>query len=566
MSTIELSEYIQPLRKWWWLLLASTIIAAGSALAYLSTQPPLYESRTTLMVGSGVSDSNPDYNTLYIQQQLADTYADMAQRSTVYQKTAAALHLTWLPAYDVRVVSNTPILEIRVIDEIAERAQRVANELVNQLRSLSPGSKQTEDRRTFVEDQLHKLETSIRQTEDDISAKEQQLQNLNSAREIAAVRSEITALNQKLIDLRARYTDFLANSQRGAVNQLNVLEPAPLPTTPIDSQLPLNVAVAAMVGFALAAGAAYLMEYLDNTIKTADQVKRDLHLTTLGAIPMIQSAGEVDSKLVMLSGKQSGPSEAFRVLRTNLQFASVDRPLGLVLITSPSPAEGKSLTSANLSVALARSGKRVILVDADLHRPSQHRIFRLINHSGLTNALLADSNGIEQLLQTGPVENLRILTTGPLPPNPAELLSTKRMHDILELLRGMADIVVLDSPPVTVVADTAQVASQADGVVLVLNTQRTTREAAKRALGALTQVKANVLGVLLNGVSNQNTGYHYYYYASYANNYSRNERGQAKDKSKALPLLTPPKSVMVSETANPALDSNVGQITTATGD
>lgn len=564
MSTIELREYIQPLGKWWWLLLASTIIAAGSALAYLSTQPPLYESRTTLMVGSGVSDSNPDYNTLYIQQQLADTYADMAQRSTVYQKTAEALNLEWLPSYDVRVVPNTPILEIRVIDEVAERAQRVANELVTQLRGLSPGSKQTEDRRTFVEEQLRTLETSIRQTETDITNQEQALQNLNSAREIAAVRAEITALNQKLVDLRARYTDFLANSQRGAVNQLNVLEPAPLPTTPIDSRLPLNVAVAAMVGFALAAGAAYVMEYLDNTIKTADQVKRDLHLSTLGAIPIIQSTGEADSKLVMLTGKQSAPTEAFRVLRTNLQFASVDRPLGLVLVTSPSPAEGKSLTSANLSVALARSGKRVILVDADLHRPSQHRIFRMINHSGLTNALLGDSNGIESLLQPTAVENLQILTTGPLPPNPAELLSTKRMQEILTQLRTMADIVVLDSPPVTVVADTAQVASHADGVMLVLNTQRTTREAAKRALGALNQVKANVMGVLLNGVSTQNTGYHYYYYASYGNNYSRSEQGA--NKTKAVPLLTPPKGTAVTETGSSSVDSNVGQVKAATGD
>ena len=181
------------------------------------------------------------------------------------------------------------------------------------------------------------------------------------------------------------------------------------------------------------------------------------------------------------------------MLRTNLQFASVDRPLGLVLITSPSPAEGKSLTSANLSVALARSGKRVILVDTDLHRPSQHRIFRLINHSGLTNALLGEFSTIDTLLQPTAVEGLRILTTGPLPPNPAELLSTRRMQDILQQLRSMADIVVLDSPPVTVVADTAQVATEADGVILVLNTRRTTRDSARRALAALQQVnRANV--------------------------------------------------------------------------
>lgn len=575
MGTIELTEYLQPLRKWWWLLLASTIIAAGSALAYLSMQTPLYESRTTLMVGSGVSDSNPDASTLYTQQQLADTYADMARRSTVQQKTAEALNLGWLPFYDVRVVANSPILEIRVVDEVPERAQTVATELVTQLRNLSPGNKQSEDRRIFVEEQLRNLETSIRETEADITSKEQNLQNLNSARDIASVRNEIGALNQKLIDLRARYTDFLSNSQRGAVNQLNVLEPASLPGGPIDTQLPLNVVVAAMVGFALAAGAAYLMEYLDNTIKTADQVKRDLNLPTLGAIPLISKVGTADSKLVMLNSRQNGTSEAFHVLRTNLQFASVDRPLGLVLVTSPSPAEGKSLTSANLSVALARSGKRVILVDTDLHRPNQHQIFRLINHSGLTNALLSDSSKIEGLLQNTVIDNLRLLTTGPLPPNPSEILSTKRMQEILTQLRGMADIVILDSPPVTVVADTAQIATYADGVVLVLNAQKTTRDAAKRALGALTQVKAHMLGVLLNGVSEKNPGYHYYYYATYDNNYSRKDAsgksesgksGGKSSKSSAQAQLTYSGNAGAAASATSTAIDTTGRSVAATGD
>ncbi len=539
MGTFELQEYIEPLRKWWWLLLASTVIAALSALGYLSMQPPLYESRTTLMVGTGVADINPDGSRLFVQQQLADTYADMARRSTIYQNTAKALNLGWLPVYNVQVVPNTPILEIWVVDQEKERAKLVAEELVKQLQLLSPEQKQDKSRRDFVEEQLAKLEASIRGTESDITAKEQELQNLNSARDIETAREEISALTQKLNDLRVSYADYLTNSQTGAVNQLNILEPASTPFEPMDSRLPLNVAIAAIVGLVLAAGAAYLMEYLDNTVKNAEQVKRDLSLPTLGAIPVIPATSDADNKLVMLGNRQNGASEAFRVLRTNLQFASVDRPLGLVLITSPSPAEGKSLTSANLSVALARSGKRVILVDTDLHRPSQHRIFRLINHSGLTNALLGESSTIDTLLQPTAVEGLRILTTGPLPPNPAELLSTRRMQDILQQLRSMADIVVLDSPPVTVVADTAQVASEADGVILVLNTRRTTRDSARRALAALQQVNARMLGVLLNGVSAQNTGYHYYYATNYSRGYSRDySKPEKYSKSSAKPVIT----------------------------
>ena len=250
------------------------------------------------MVGTGVADINPDGSRLFVQQQLADTYADMARRSTIYQNTAKALNLEWLPVYNVQVVPNTPILEIWVVDQEKERAKLVAEELVKQLQLLSPEQKQDKSRRDFVEEQLAKLEASIRETESDITAKEQELQNLNSARDIETARQEIAALTQKLNDLRVSYADYLTNSQTGAVNQLNVLEPASTPFAPMDSRLPLNVAIAAIVGLVLAAGAAYLMEYLDNTVKNAEQVKRDLSLPTLGAIPVIQATGDTDNKLV----------------------------------------------------------------------------------------------------------------------------------------------------------------------------------------------------------------------------------------------------------------------------
>ena len=157
----------------------------------------------------------------------------------------------------------------------------------------------------------------------------------------------------------------------------------------------------------------------------------------------------------MIDNEQAPSSEAYRILRTNLQFASVDTNLKLLMVTSPSPREGKSVTTANLSAALAHAGKRVILVDGDLHRPRQHQLFQLINNVGLTTALLHTELDFDILLRETSVPNLRVLTSGPLPPNPAELLGSTRMAEVLDLLQERADIVIIDSPPVTVVADTA---------------------------------------------------------------------------------------------------------------
>jgi len=199
------------------------------------------------------------------------------------------------------------------------------------------------------------------------------------------------------------------------------------------------------------------------------------------------------------------------VLRTNLQFASVDRPLRTVLVTSTAPSEGKTLTAANLAAVFAQAGRRVIVVDADLHRPRQHRVFRLPNNTGLTNALLSEGSALEVLLQETPVPGLQVLTSGPLPPNPAELLGSARMRELLAQLTSLADIVVIDSPPTMAVSDTAILASEVDGVLLVLDAGKTRREMALHALTGLRQVQARVIGVVLNRMPSRSPGSYYYY-------------------------------------------------------
>lgn len=204
-------------------------------------------------------------------------------------------------------------------------------------------------------------------------------------------------------------------------------------------------------------------------------------------------------------------SEAFRVLRTNLQFAGLDQPLQSVVITSATPGEGKSTTAANLAVACAQSGMSVCLLDADLRRPTLHRLFRVPNWRGLTTALIGEG-GLDAALQPGGVEGLTLLTSGPLPPNPAEMLGSGQMTQLLAELERRFDLVVIDTPPVLAVTDAAVLAPRVHGVLLVVRSGQVPRQQVARARDALAAVQARLLGVVLGAVkAEERDGYYYSY-------------------------------------------------------
>jgi len=560
MSSVEIRDYVRPLLKWWWLLAAATVVAALSSFVYTVMQPAVYEARTTVMVGSTIQDPNPSSNQVWMAQQLAETYADIAQRTPIRQATMAALAMDWLPFYQASVIPNTQIIEIKVFDEDANRTYAVATELISQLILKGPSGEQK--RQSFVEEQLNKLQTNITETEDEILQKQEDLGKIFSARDIVNVQNQISALQTKLTTLQANYAALLANTQKGAINALNLLEPAIIPTEPMASNLLINILIAAMIGFVLAAGGAFLIEYFDDSIKTAEDAKQVLGTAVLSSIPLIENMQADTNQLVMTKNTSVPATEAYRVLRTNLQFAMVDRQLKLLLITSPSPMEGKSLTAANLAVALARGGRRVVLVDVDMHRPTQHRLFRLVNNIGLTTLLLAENAPLDRLLQKTGIPGLQVLTTGPLPPNPAELLGSRRMQDILGKLKEHADIVILDSPPVMAVADAVILSSLADAVLTVVRAGKTRREAARQALNALQQVKARVIGVVLNGITKDSNGYYNYgYYNSGAyllpGPVATTPSNQRTPNARAIPLLPAALALQVPELAGHAQSNGV---------
>jgi len=239
-----------------------------------------------------------------------------------------------------------------------------------------------------------------------------------------------------------------------------------------------------------------------------------------------------DSKqaLVTFYNPRSAASEAYRILRTNIHFSSGGDSLKVIVVTSTFPGEGKSLTAANLAITFAQAGDSVFLLDADMRRSTQHENFELPESPGLSEAIV--SGNIEASLRTGPVEGLKLMTAGITPPNPSELLHSKRMDNLLDDLKARSDLIIMDAPPVLAVADASVLASKADGVILAVDLTLSDRNAAKRAIGALRAVNARILGTVITGLEStrKRYGYHHYYdryYYYYDSEHSAEKKDRA---------------------------------------
>ena len=313
-----------------------------------------------------------------------------------------------------------------------------------------------------------------------------------------------------------------------------LVEPASPPSNPIRPKVMQNTLLAAVVGGMLAVGLIFLIDALDNTIKGPDDVKRHLGLPVLGMIA--HTDGKEKQGLVTISQPRSPVSEAYRALRTNIQFASVDFPIQTLLITSISPSDGKTTVSTNLSVALAQGGRNVILIDGDLRKPQIHRRMGLPNRKGLTSLFVQPDVRLDGSVQKSEVNNLYIMTTGSLPPNPSELLASDKMDHILDQLKNHADIVVIDTPPVMAVTDAVVLAKRADGLLLVIKPGVTKLAAAQQTIAQLRRLNVNILGVVLNDIPTNRSRYAYYYhsngYYSYQNYY-----GEPKKRKKGKPRV-----------------------------
>jgi polysaccharide biosynthesis transport protein len=508
-----LQDYFSPLLKWWWLLILAPLIAAASAFLFARQLPPVYQAKTTLLIGRAIQDPNPSGNEFSMSYQLATEYANMAMREPVQNAAKTALGLTDLPEYKAN--ARGIFLEIAVIHTDPRFAQAVANVLAQQLILLSPVNMQQTSGtdKQFVEQQLMELQDNIEKTRQDITNKQNSLSGMNSALELAKTQNDLKTLEDKMATMQSIYTELFASTREAAFNTLSVFDTASLPTVPIGPRKTLIVLLAAISGLAFAIGAAYLIEFLDDTIKNPDEISRLIDVPAIGYIGEMQGF----KPTFVASHPRSPAADAFRGLRTNLEFMSVDRPMKKLAISSPEASDGKSTIAINLAIVIAQSEKKVILVDADLRSPSIHRYLGISDNPGLSDVFLDRVKVNEALVEWDGTPKFLIMPAGAIPPNSAELLGSHKMDQILDELAGMADIVILDGPPGFIV-DAIVLSAKVDSVLLVVNIGETRRGSVKAVVEQFKRVDANLVGTVLNRISKSSAYYGSYYSSSY---YSR---------------------------------------------
>lgn len=484
------------------LLIGSVVIAAASAFFFSSLQTKEYESSATLVVGQSLTAVNPDYNQLLVSQRLSSTFATVATTRPVLARVIDQLNLDETPehlALRVTASSDTDgaLLTIGARDSVPARAAQIANAVAEELiaATISVQGAHSELAESIEQD-LAAIRSDIEDTQagiDDLTA---------LPTRTAAQDARLDTLRGRIISLRSSYVSLLAFSPQAASNLMTIIQPAVADEIPVAPRPLLNALLAAVVALMVVSAAVFVVEYLDDAIKGPDDVEEILGLPTLGSIERMAGGNErlPIYRLATLLYPRSGAAESYRALRTNVEFAAVDEPIKRLLVTSAVPGEGKTVTAANLAVAFAQGGRRVLLVDADMRRPGIHETFAIDNEAGLTNLLRQDDVRLASITRPSEQKNLDILPAGPHPANPAELLASQRMRALLPTLTENYDMVILDGPPLEAFTDSAILSSFLDGTLLVVESRRGRLAQIRAAREALAKANARVLGVVLNGL------------------------------------------------------------------
>lgn len=355
---------------------------------------------------------------------------------------------------------------------------------------------------------------------------------------LARLQREATVNENIFMMLSEKYEENRI-AEAGQIGSVRIVDRALPPDDPVSPKKKMNLLLGILVGLGLGVGLTFIREYLDTSLKTIEDIER-LGFPVLGSIPFIASQriethtkklnGEIqriESRLITHFAPKSPISEAYRTLRTNIQYTKIDRPIRTVLVTSSNPGEGKSTSVANIAITFAQMGAKTLLVDTDLRRPVLHAIFNHPRTEGLTNVLVGNID-LNKGIRPTHIDNLSLLCSGTLPPNPSELLASDAMEKLLEKASAQFDILLFDSPPVIAVTDAAVLATKLDGVVLVIKSGETNKDAILRSRVLLENVNAKIFGILVNGVNIDNmygSTYYYYQYYYYGDGKHKKKKG-----------------------------------------
>jgi receptor protein-tyrosine kinase len=446
---MELMHYVHLLRRRLWLVIVCPVIAVIAVTAVSLWLPPVYEAKVSLLVRPSQPLTADAGVATLTSDQISRTYASLMTERPLLEKVIADLSLQLNPDQLRGLITVAPETNTTILNVTVRNTDpRLARDIANQL-----------------------VDDFIKQVKD-------------------IQQQEVRAPNSRSSD------------------NLVVVSPAATPTTPVSPKLPLNIALAFGAGLLVALGFTLLLEYLDQSIKGDEDLTRRVGMTTIGHIPFTLNRKGKLAELVALS-KDEPAAEAYKSLRTNLVFATIDQEARVIIITSPSAGEGKSRTSSNLALVLAQAGHRTLLIDADFRRPSLHRVFGRVRNVGLSNFFLQDVPESELVQPVEQVPNLWLITSGPIPPNPSELLGSSRMKEVLTRYRQAFTYILIDTPPVNPVTDPSLLAGYADGTILVIEQGRTTYASAAHAKRALERVGARTIGVVMNKLRSSGGDYYY---------------------------------------------------------
>jgi polysaccharide biosynthesis transport protein len=550
---LDLRDYLQVLRRRKGVVVAAVLACLAAALIVSYLQTPRYAASAKLLLrqrgtGTVFSQQNPPSNVnaeRSLQTEIEVIKAEPV-REIVRQKIGDA------PSVQIRPVGQTDVISIRAESTDPQRAAVVANAYANAyiefrlkqaVDEFAAASEEIQTKITDLNRQLDSLGSQLAAAPvcvNPTATPDACSQRTNIEQTVGARR---TTLLSQLGLFQQRLDQLQVDSELTSGN-VQIVTPASTPRTPFAPTPLRNGILGGVLGLMVGVGLAFLRDYLDDSVKGKEDLERAVPgLGVLGLIPVVPDwKAKEQSRVVSLSEPTSPAAEAYRILRTSVQFLGIDRDVRLIQVTSASAQEGKTTTLSNLAVAFASSGLRTVAVCCDLRRPRLHEFFGLDNAVGFTSVLLGNV-ALSKALQPVPnQERLLVLASGPLPPNPAELLSSGRTADLLRNLASQADIVLIDSPPVLPVTDSLVLSQRVDATVLVSSAHSTTRKAVHRAAEMLHQVNAPLVGAVLNGVSEESGygGYSARYYTTESvsqngsgGNGQRSDRKRGRDERKS---------------------------------
>lgn len=489
---MELRAYLNILWRRKWVIAVTVTVTMIIVVTGTLLMPPIYTASTVLRVAT-IPEGSLDYLSYDVQyaDRLMNTYVQMATNGSVITELENQFGLTDRPNFKAEILTGTELIKITVEDRNPTRAAQMADTVAGLLiaQVSAPDTGEGGMAAEALNQQLVQIENELNQAQ-------QEYENLVT--QIPEDSEHILAV-RRTIDLKqATYATLLKQQEqirlREALraNSVSIIEPAVVPQTPSKPRKELNIALGFLVALAGGTGLAFLFENLDTRLYTIGQIENIPEFSVLGTIPTAKKREQITS-----FGSNSAREEAFRRLRTNIFTHDNKVPLQTLMVTSAAQGEGKSTIVANLALAIAQSKRKVVVVDSDLRLPTLHTVFNLPNEIGLSSVLKQGAI-LDEAIQSSSFPRIHVLTSGPLPSNPAELLGSPQMTAVLWELTQRFDVVLLDTPALLPVADAAVLAPAVNGVVLVVSRAQARKEDVQAACQQLADVKARVVGLVMN--------------------------------------------------------------------